>query len=46
MAQNIRVERPAQVIKPVVAPLSNELKTKVSTAFQSFVNTLKAKHLS
>lgn len=45
MAQKERIERPAQVIKPVIAPISNEVKTKVSLAFQEVVNAIKNKHL-
>jgi hypothetical protein len=46
MAQKERIERPAQTIKAIVAPLSNDLKTKVATAFQEVVNKIKEKHLS
>ena len=42
----VRIERPSQVIKPVIAPISTNIKAKVATAFQSFVNALKEKHLS
>ncbi len=45
MAQKERIERPAQVIKPVIAPISNEVKTKVSLALQEVVNAIKNKHL-
>ncbi len=45
MANKERIERPAQVIKPVIAPISNEVKTKVSLAFQEVVNAIKNKHL-
>lgn len=45
MAQKERIERPAQTIKAIVAPLSNDLKSKVSTAFQAVVNQIKNKHL-
>jgi len=41
----IRTERPAQVIKPTIAPISNGVKTKISTAVQSVINAIKAKHL-
>ena len=41
-----KIERPQTVIKVVVAPISTELKDKVSTAMQSVVNAIKAKHLS
>jgi len=46
MANNVKVERPIQTIKPTIVPLSNELKVKVSNAFQSFINKVKEKHLS
>jgi hypothetical protein len=45
MAVKERIERPAQTIKTVVAPISSELKTKVSTAFQAVVTAIKVKHL-
>lgn len=45
MGQKIREERPAQTIKTIVAPLTNDLKVKVATAFQSVVNKIKEKHL-
>ena len=35
MAVRERIERPAQTIKSVVAPLSNDLKVKIATAFQA-----------
>jgi hypothetical protein len=41
-----KIERPQTVIKSVVSPISVELKTKVSSAIQTFVNRVKAKHLS
>lgn len=40
-----KIERPLTVIKVVVAPITSELKTKVSTAIQSVVNKIKEKHL-
>lgn len=46
MAVKERVERPAQTVKAVIAPLSNDLKVKVATAFQTVVNAIKVKHLS
>lgn len=46
MAVKERVERPAQTIKPIVAPLSADVKTKISTAFQAFVTAIKVKHLN
>jgi len=45
MAVKERVERPAQTIKAIVAPISSELKTKVATAFQAVVTVIKVKHL-
>jgi len=42
----IREERPTTVIKAVVSPLSTDLKTKISTAFQEVVTKIKEKHLS
>jgi hypothetical protein len=45
MAVKERVERPAQTIKAIVAPLSNDLKTKVADAFQALVTSIKTKHL-
>ena len=41
-----RTERPDSVIKTNVAPLTAEVKAKVSTAFQFVVNKIKEKHLS
>lgn len=41
----IREERPDTVIKPVIAPLSTDIKTKISTAFQEVVTKIKEKHL-
>ena len=45
MAVKERIERPAQTIKSVVAPLSSDLKVKIATAFQEVVATIKVKHL-
>jgi hypothetical protein len=42
---NVRIERPNTVIKVTVSPVSSVLKAKVSTAIQSVVNAIKAKHL-
>jgi hypothetical protein len=42
----IREERPSTVIKAVVSPISTDLKTKISTAFQAVVTAIKDKHLS
>jgi hypothetical protein len=41
----IREERPNTVIKPIIGTLSNDVKTKISTAFQEVVNKIKEKHL-
>ena len=46
MAVKERVERPAQTIKAIVAPISNDLKVKVANAFQAVVSEIKVKHLS
>jgi hypothetical protein len=46
MAVKVRTERPSQTIKAIIAPLPNNLKTKVSTAFQAVVTAIKVKHLS
>ena len=46
MAQNKRIERPAQTIKANIIPLSSELKVKTSLAVQEIVNRIKIKHLS
>jgi hypothetical protein len=46
MAVKERVERPVQTIKAIVAPISNDLKVKVATAFQAVVTAIKVKHLS
>jgi hypothetical protein len=45
MAVKVRVERPAQIIKAVITPISNDLKVKSANAFQSVVNAIKEKHL-
>lgn len=45
MATKERVQRPAQTIKPIIAPLSSSLKSKIATAFQTVVNEIKNKHL-
>jgi hypothetical protein len=45
MAVKERIERPAQTIKTIVAPLTNDLKVKVATAFQAVVTEIKNKHL-
>ncbi len=41
-----RIERPNTVIKPIIKPLSTDLKTKTATAFQAFVTAVKVKHIS
>ena len=41
-----KIERPQTVIKVLVKPISVELKAKLSSAVQSFVNRVKDKHLS
>ena len=46
MAVKERIERPNQTIKAIVAPLSNDLKVKIATAFQAVVTAIKVKHLS
>lgn len=45
MAIDIR-KRPQSVIKPIIAPISTDTKTKVATAIQSVVSAIKAKHLA
>ena len=42
---NTRVERPATVIKEIIAPITSEKKVKIAAAVQEFVNRVKAKHL-
>jgi hypothetical protein len=41
-----RIERPNQTIKANVTPVSNDIKVKLTAAFQSVINAIKAKHLS
>ena len=41
-----RVERPDNVIKRIVSPLTSDTKTKISAAIQVVVNKIKEKHLS
>jgi hypothetical protein len=41
----VREGRPAQVIKPVIAPISSDIKTKISNAFQAVVTRIKEEHL-
>ena len=45
MAKKERIERPPQTIKAIIAPVSNDLKTKMATAFQAVVTAIKNKHL-
>jgi hypothetical protein len=40
-----KIERPQTVIKVLIVPIANELKTKTSAAIQTFVNKVKEKHL-
>jgi len=42
----IREERPSTVIKLIISPISTDVKTKISTAFQAVVTAIKDKHLS
>jgi hypothetical protein len=42
---NTRIERPATVIKELIAPLTSSKKAQVAAAVQEFVNRIKAKHL-
>lgn len=46
MATNKRVERPLQVIKARINPISTATKEKVKLAFQEVINRIKLKHLS
>lgn len=48
MAKTLKTteQRPTTVIKAIVNPISTDIKLKISTAFQSFVNKVKDKHLS
>jgi hypothetical protein len=46
MSEKIRVERPITVIKPIIAPISNDVKVKVASAIQAAVTAIKDKHLS
>jgi len=43
---NNKVYRPASIIKANITPLSNQLKSKVSVAFNEVVSKIKIKHLS
>lgn len=42
----VRIERPAQVIKSNIKALPTDLKVKIALAFQEVVNKIKEKHLS
>lgn len=41
----IREERPLTVVKPVIAPISSDIKIKIATAFQAVVAKIKETHL-
>jgi hypothetical protein len=43
--EKTKIQRPAQVVKIITGPLSNDLKTKVATAFEAVVTAIKVKHL-
>lgn len=45
MAIKIKEERPNTVIKPLITPLSTDVKSKIAAAFQAVVNKIKEKHL-
>ena len=40
-----REERPITIVKSLVNPLSVDIKTKISTAFQILITKIKEKHL-
>jgi hypothetical protein len=42
---NSMIERPYTVIKPLIVPISSDVKTKIAAAVQEFVNRIKDKHL-
>lgn len=46
MAENNRIERPANVVKANITPLTSDLKLKIALAFQEVVNKIKERHLS
>jgi hypothetical protein len=46
MANNVRVERPANTLKSIISPLTVDTKVKIAAAFQLIVNKIKEKHLS
>lgn len=43
--ENARVERPDNIIKKIVSPLTNDTKVKITSAIQTVVNKIKEKHL-
>jgi hypothetical protein len=43
--EKIKIQRPAQVVKVITGPLSNDLKTKTAAAFEAVVSAIKVKHL-
>jgi hypothetical protein len=43
--EKIKVARPAQLVKVVTGPISNDLKTKIAAAFEAVVSAIKVKHL-
>ena len=43
--EKIKTQSPAQIVKVITGPLSNDLKTKVATAFEAVVTAIKVKHL-
>lgn len=43
--EKIKIQRPPQLVKVITGPLSNDLKTKVATAFEAVVTAIKVKHL-
>jgi hypothetical protein len=45
MSQKERINRPAQTIKATVTPISNTVKEKIASAFQTVVTEIKNKHL-
>jgi hypothetical protein len=45
MSNKVRIERPAQIIKSNIIPISSALKGKLSVAIQTVVNKIKDKHL-
>jgi hypothetical protein len=43
--EKIKVARPAQLVKVVTGPISNDLKTKIAAAFEAVVSAIKVKSL-